>query len=96
QECLVAPQGELEQSLHQIWLSLLPCEQLGVTCNFFARGGHSLLATQVVTQIRQQLNREIAVKHLFEYPTIRGLSALLKEPLNDKGYSAIEPVVDAH
>ncbi|MFJ4145435.1 amino acid adenylation domain-containing protein, partial [Pseudomonas sp. NPDC089734] len=62
----VAPESELEQQLAAIWADVLKVEQVGLNDNFFELGGHSLLATQVISRIRQQLNVELSLRHLFE------------------------------
>ncbi len=43
-----APQGEVEQTLAQIWQELLHVERVGRRDNFFALGGHSLLIVHLI------------------------------------------------
>ena len=45
--------------------------------NFFELGGHSLTATQVISRVREQFAVEIAVRTLFETPTLGGLAAAI-------------------
>ncbi|HEY0606297.1 MAG TPA: phosphopantetheine-binding protein, partial [Herpetosiphonaceae bacterium] len=75
----VAPQNELERSLAAIWQQALGVEKVGVYDNFFDLGGHSLLMIQVHTQLRSELNRELAVIDMFKYPTISDLAKFLSQ-----------------
>ena len=68
----------MEEVLVAIWSEVLRVEQVGIHDNFFELGGHSLLATQVVSRVRQVLQRELSLRSLFEQPTIAGLAEQLE------------------
>jgi amino acid adenylation domain-containing protein len=70
----VAPRTSVENELAQIWASLLKMDEVGVNDNFFDLGGHSLLATQVISRIRKTLQADIALRRIFESPTIAELA----------------------
>ena len=71
----VPPRDENERTLVTIWQEILQVENIGIDDNFFELGGHSLLATRVISRIRDQFGVELPLRHLFEYPTVAGLSA---------------------
>jgi len=69
-----APGNEVEEKLAAIWQGLLGVEQVGIHDNFFELGGHSLLVMRVISAIRKQWEVELAIKDLFHFTTISGLS----------------------
>ncbi len=69
-----APRTPVEEILCGIWGNLLRVERVGITDNFFESGGHSLLATQLVSRVRAAFGAEIALKELFESPTVAELA----------------------
>ena len=75
----VAPGNELELNLVNIWQEILHIDRVGIHDNFFELGGHSLLVMRLVSAIRKELLVEIAVKSLFNYPTIAALAVHLEE-----------------
>ncbi|ROM69630.1 non-ribosomal peptide synthetase [Pseudomonas brassicacearum] len=69
----VAARSDSEQQLAAIWANVLNLPRVGITDDFFELGGHSLLATQVVSRIRKKMNVDLALRTLFEAPTIEQL-----------------------
>ncbi|MCF2135406.1 alpha/beta fold hydrolase, partial [Mycetohabitans sp. B3] len=69
-----APQGELETTLSAIWAELLGVERVGRHDSFFALGGHSLLAMRLISRVRTALGVDLAIRTLFEAPTLAGLA----------------------
>lgn len=75
---LAAPEGALEVLLAGIWAGVLRLTKVGALDHFFNDlGGHSLLATQVVGRVREALDIDVALRLLFEHPTVRTFAQAL-------------------
>jgi amino acid adenylation domain-containing protein len=74
-----AARNDTEQTLVDIWSTLLRVEKIGIHDNFFELGGHSLLATQMASRIRTALACSLELKAIFEHPTIAELAVHLLE-----------------
>ncbi len=77
----VAPRTPVEDLLATIWREVLHIQQISVYDNFFELGGHSLLAIQVSARLRNTINLEIPLHHIFDKPTIAQLATVIVETL---------------
>ncbi|HEU4655549.1 MAG TPA: amino acid adenylation domain-containing protein [Steroidobacteraceae bacterium] len=70
-----APRSPIEHALAHIFSEALKVERVGLDDNFFQLGGHSLLATRVLARIRELWKVDLALRSLFEYPTVRSCAS---------------------
>ncbi|MBA2681037.1 MAG: amino acid adenylation domain-containing protein [Ktedonobacteraceae bacterium] len=73
-----APRTPLEEQVAVIWQEVLHLERVGVRANFFSLGGHSLLAAQLVSRLQKVFQVRVALRTLFEAPSIAALAQYLQ------------------
>src|ERR1044071_2709243 len=70
----VAPRTPVEEKLAAVWSEMLRLDRVGVHEDFFDLGGHSLLATRLASRIKEVFGIELALRAVFELPTVAGLA----------------------
>ncbi|MGH9350162.1 MAG: amino acid adenylation domain-containing protein [Vicinamibacterales bacterium] len=70
-----APRTPTEEVIAGIWAEVLGLDDVSVHDDFFDLGGHSLLAMRVVARMRRAFGIDLAVRALFEKPTVAALAA---------------------
>jgi len=68
------PRTRIEHLLAEIWCDVFQLDRIGVNDNFLDLGGHSLMATQIIARTNTELESAVALRMLFDYPTIRQLA----------------------
>jgi amino acid adenylation domain-containing protein len=77
----VAARTPVEEVLCGIWEQLLKVERVSIDENFFELGGHSLLATQVISRVRESFSVELALRVIFESPTVAEIAETIEKAI---------------
>jgi amino acid adenylation domain-containing protein len=75
----VSPRTETEKALAVIWSQLLKVENIGIDDDVFDLGANSLQAMKALTQIRDALEVNLALRNLFEHPSVASLAKVIDE-----------------
>jgi len=90
----IAPRNEVETLLADLWRSTFRIQEIGVDDNFFELGGHSLLAVQLLKNMNQTFSSRVALKDLFDGPTIAQLAAKISgTPTNSADAAELEALL---
>jgi acyl carrier protein len=78
------PRDETEQQIARIWQDALGIDQVGIHDHFSDLGGHSLLAIKIVSGLRKAFQIDLAIKSLFDAPTVSELSSYIRGQILDE------------
>ncbi|MFF1278010.1 amino acid adenylation domain-containing protein, partial [Streptomyces marokkonensis] len=90
-EGYVAPTGELESRLCELWSEVLggpgaTRRTVGVTDDFFQCGGNSILGIRLVNRINSELGCDIRIRDVFREKTVRRIAPLVAASLGSFAY----------
>ncbi|MEU7765336.1 amino acid adenylation domain-containing protein [Nocardia sp. NPDC049190] len=71
----LAPRTPVEEAVAAVFGEVLSSERVSIDESFFELGGNSLSATKVVARVNAALGSRIALRDLFDAPTVAQLSA---------------------
>ncbi|WP_068277177.1 amino acid adenylation domain-containing protein [Aldersonia kunmingensis] len=74
----LAPRTAVEATVAEIFGAVLGIEDVGIDESFFDLGGDSLVATKVVSRINSALGSSVALRDLFDAPTVAQISTRAK------------------
>ena len=77
----VPPRSPIEESLVKIWAEVLGLEQVGIHDPFLELGGDSILATVLASRVRAAFHTQVALRTLFESPTVAEMATVIFEIL---------------
>ncbi|MGX1811429.1 amino acid adenylation domain-containing protein [Nocardia sp. NPDC055321] len=75
QERYLAPRTPVETAVAEVFADVLGVEKVSIDRSFFELGGNSLSATKVVARVNAALGATVALRDLFDAPTVAQLSA---------------------
>ncbi|MFF0609642.1 amino acid adenylation domain-containing protein [Nocardia tengchongensis] len=84
-----APRTPAEQAVAQVFAEVLGTLRVGVDHSFFELGGNSLSATKVVARVNAVLGAAIALRDLFDAPTVAELAARVAQGDGGPGRRAL-------
>jgi acyl carrier protein len=94
-EEFIRPSTPIQQRLATTLCALLNLSEVSVNDNFFLLGGHSLLGTQLIVKIRSTFGVDLALRTLFDAPTIAELSAEIEQQIIAKVENMSEEEAEA-
>lgn len=88
----VAPVGEMETIVSEVWRNVLGLPQISATDDFFRDlGGHSLFAANVVSKLRERPEFvHLSMADFYANPTVQELSRLASKAKDTDGASRVE------
>ncbi|MCJ8273459.1 MAG: condensation domain-containing protein, partial [Psychrosphaera sp.] len=93
----VAPSGEIQCAVADIWARMLQCERalIGANDNFFELGGHSLLSVRLASTINADWGLELKIRDIFEAPKLWQLARLVSDWVDQQHQSVKTPPIVA-
>ncbi|GAB0102659.1 hypothetical protein JMUB6875_16280 [Nocardia sp. JMUB6875] len=90
-ERYLAPRSPIETAVATVFAEVLEVERVSIDRSFFDLGGNSLIATRVVARVNAALGATMALRDLFDAPTVAQLSARIVPGAEIPGLPSLAP-----
>jgi acyl transferase domain-containing protein/acyl carrier protein len=80
----IAPDGETQRRICELWQERLGISAIGAQDNFFELGGDSLAAVPIISRLQDIFGVNIPLRRFFEAPTVAALARLVTELRDEK------------
>ncbi|MTE12889.1 non-ribosomal peptide synthetase [Nocardia aurantiaca] len=87
----LAPRTPVETAVAQVFADVLDTERVSIDRSFFELGGNSLTATRVVARVNAALGATIALRDLFDAPTVAQLCSRIVPGTEIPGLPTLGP-----
>ncbi|MEC3954370.1 amino acid adenylation domain-containing protein [Nocardia sp. CDC153] len=87
----LAPRTPVETAVAKVFADVLETERVSIDRSFFELGGNSLTATRVVARVNAALGATIALRDLFDAPTVAQLSSRIVPGSEIPGLPTLAP-----
>ncbi|AYF77614.1 amino acid adenylation domain-containing protein [Nocardia yunnanensis] len=87
----LAPRTPVETAVAKVFADVLDTERVSIDRSFFELGGNSLTATRVVARVNAALGATVALRDLFDAPTVAQLSARVVPGTEIPGLPTLAP-----
>lgn len=75
------PTNEFEELVWEVWKEVLELENIGINENFIRLGGNSLQAISITSRLKKELELEVSITDVFDYPTIKTYAANVEQTI---------------
>lgn len=80
---LIPPESDLQQTLVELWASILGLDEISIDDSFFDLGGHSLLAARLVAKVAQMTGAKLQLRDVFDAPTVALMASMIQNRLDN-------------
>lgn len=76
-----APSNEFEELIWEVWREVLQFKEIGINENFIRLGGNSLDAISITSRLKKELELELSITDIFDFPTIKSYADRVEQTI---------------